>query len=131
MANTMDEFRRMFRAEFLPYDYQSQMRRELERRTQAPDEPLVEYVRATQEVYECADPTAQNAERVERAHQAKPLYLCYLPAELSVQMPERASRGSAPGASGNRGSPCIPTPRLLHPCGWSRVAPGVDTRVHG
>ncbi|KAH6948981.1 hypothetical protein HPB50_027279 [Hyalomma asiaticum] len=55
----------MFRAEFLPYDYQSRVRRELEQRTQAPDKPLGEHTRAMQELYEYADPAGPNAECVE------------------------------------------------------------------
>ncbi|KAH6948974.1 hypothetical protein HPB50_027272 [Hyalomma asiaticum] len=82
-ANKMDEFRR------------SRMGRELERRTHAPDESLMKFVRAMKEMYEYADPTAPNAERIER---------------LSVQMAHRASCGSATGGSGNRCSPCVPAP---------------------
>ncbi|KAH6920248.1 hypothetical protein HPB50_028764 [Hyalomma asiaticum] len=45
-AATLEEFRAAFLREFLPADYGSRMRRELEMRTQAPDESLQEYVRA-------------------------------------------------------------------------------------
>lgn len=78
-AATWDEFQAAFREEFLPYDYQPRMRRELELRTQAPDEPLLEYVRAMQELYEYADPEASNAERVERViRQSHPTFALYL-----------------------------------------------------
>lgn len=65
-ASTMDEFRTLFRDEFLPHDYRLQMRRELELCTQALVESLVEYGWAMQELFVYTDPSASNAERVER-----------------------------------------------------------------
>ncbi|KAH6921288.1 hypothetical protein HPB50_027732 [Hyalomma asiaticum] len=72
-ARTVEEFRVSFRDEFLPANYEWRLRRELELRTQHPDESLVEYVRAMDELYRLANPLASNAEKVERvtrqAHQ--------------------------------------------------------------
>ncbi|KAH6943490.1 hypothetical protein HPB50_022142 [Hyalomma asiaticum] len=75
----MEEFRTFFRSEFLPPDYERRMRRELELRTQHPDESLLEYIRALQELYLLADPMAPDAEKVERAiRQAHPTFAAYL-----------------------------------------------------
>lgn len=52
------------------------MRRELEWRTQALDESLLEYVRAMEELFRLAQPTASNDERVIR--QAHPTFAAYL-----------------------------------------------------
>ncbi|KAG0442398.1 hypothetical protein HPB47_015721 [Ixodes persulcatus] len=78
-ALTLDQFRALFRQEFLPADYERRMRRELERRTPHPDESLLEYVRAMQELCLLADPSAPNAERVEHViRQAHPTFSAYL-----------------------------------------------------
>ncbi|CAN7945427.1 unnamed protein product [Ixodes hexagonus] len=78
-ALTLDQFRAQFRQEFLPADYERRMRRELERRTQHPDESLLEYVRTMQELYLLADPSAPHSERVERViRQAHPTFSAYL-----------------------------------------------------
>ncbi|KAG0444578.1 hypothetical protein HPB47_013641, partial [Ixodes persulcatus] len=55
---TIEQFRKAFRQEFLPADYERRMRRELEQRTQHPDESLLEFVRAMQELFEQAEPSA-------------------------------------------------------------------------
>ncbi|XP_077506977.1 uncharacterized protein LOC144116147 [Amblyomma americanum] len=65
-ATTLDEFKAALRREFLPVDYQRRMRRELEPWTQAPDESLLEYVRTLEELFQIAEPSASNDERVER-----------------------------------------------------------------
>lgn len=76
---TLDQFREAFRREFLPADYERRMRRELEQRTQHPDESLLEFVRAMQELFELAEPSAPNAERVERViRQSHPTFAAYL-----------------------------------------------------
>ncbi|CAN7947821.1 unnamed protein product [Ixodes hexagonus] len=48
---SLEAFRRSFREEFLPPGYDSRVQRELERRTQHPEEGLVEYIRAMQELF--------------------------------------------------------------------------------
>ncbi|XP_075730376.1 uncharacterized protein LOC142772131 [Rhipicephalus microplus] len=78
-AANLEEFRAVFLREFLPADYESRMRRELELRTQAPDESLQEYVRAMDELISIAEPRASNEERVERViRQAHPTFSAYL-----------------------------------------------------
>ncbi|KAG0438797.1 hypothetical protein HPB47_016868 [Ixodes persulcatus] len=78
-ALTLQEFRLSFRQEFLPADYKRRMRREFERRTQHPDELLLEYIWAMQELFLIADPAAPNSERVERViRQAHPTFTAYL-----------------------------------------------------
>ncbi|KAH6925515.1 hypothetical protein HPB50_006261 [Hyalomma asiaticum] len=67
VSPTAQEFRTLFRSELLPPDYERRMRRELELQTQHPDESLLEYIRALQELYLLADPMAPDAEKVERA----------------------------------------------------------------
>ncbi|XP_077544871.1 uncharacterized protein LOC144158085 [Haemaphysalis longicornis] len=64
---SMADFKDRFRAEFLPPDYEHRMRDELALRTQHPEESLLEYVRAMQELYERADPAAADADKVARA----------------------------------------------------------------
>nr|XP_037285116.1 uncharacterized protein LOC119178057 [Rhipicephalus microplus] len=78
-AATLDKFRAAFLREFLPADYESRMRRELELRTQAPEESLQEYVRAMEDLFSIAEPRASNEERVERViTQAHPTFSAYL-----------------------------------------------------
>ncbi|XP_077511855.1 uncharacterized protein LOC144122158 [Amblyomma americanum] len=77
-AWTMEEFCASFRDEFLPANYEWRLRRELELRTQHPDESLLEYVRAMDELYRLADPRATNTEKVERVtRQAHPTFTAY------------------------------------------------------
>ncbi|KAH7948935.1 hypothetical protein HPB49_003610 [Dermacentor silvarum] len=91
-ARSMEEFRTLFRSEFLPPDYERRMRRELELRTQHPDESLLEYVRAMQELYLLADPLASDAEKVERAiRQAHPTFAAYLRSARYRDLNELAS----------------------------------------
>lgn len=78
-SHTLDEFRTKFQQEFLPADYERRMKRELELRTQHPEESLLEYIRAMQELYEIACPAASNAEKVERVvMQSHPTFMAYL-----------------------------------------------------
>lgn len=78
-ATTFTELKAAIRHEFLPVDYHRRMRRELELRTQAPEESLLEFVRAMEELYQIAEPTAPNDERVERViRQAHPTFAAYL-----------------------------------------------------
>lgn len=125
-ARTMDDFRTMFREEFLPFDYQPRMRRELELRTQAPDESLVEYVRAMQELYEYADPYAPNWERVERVvRQSHPTFALYLRncrcRDLN-ELAAEARRVQAAVAAAHAYRPPPPPVETLEPsCAWRGV----------
>ncbi|XP_077496421.1 uncharacterized protein LOC144107294 [Amblyomma americanum] len=123
-ASTMADFRRMFREEFLPYDYQLRMRRELELRTQAPDESLVEYVRAMQELYDYADPGASNAERVERVvRQSHPTFALYLRGNRCGDLNElavEARRVQAEISAARAYRPPPPPSESLEPsCAWN------------
>ncbi|XP_077484489.1 uncharacterized protein LOC144094401 [Amblyomma americanum] len=78
-AATLEEFRAAFLREFLPANYERRMRLELELRTQAPDESLLEYVRAMEDLFSIAEPRASNEERVERTtRQAHPAFSTHL-----------------------------------------------------
>ncbi|KAH8010008.1 hypothetical protein HPB51_024358 [Rhipicephalus microplus] len=91
-ARSTEEFRALFRSEFLPPEYERRMRRELELRTQHPDESLLKYVRALQELYLLADPMASDAEKVERAiRQAHPTFAAYLRSARYRDLNELAS----------------------------------------
>ncbi|KAH8030489.1 hypothetical protein HPB51_007457 [Rhipicephalus microplus] len=91
-ARSMEEFRALFRSEFLPPEYKCRMRHELELRTQHADESLLEYVRALQELYLLADPTASDAEKVKRAiRQAHPTFAAYLRSARYHDLNELAS----------------------------------------
>ncbi|KAH7952414.1 hypothetical protein HPB52_022844 [Rhipicephalus sanguineus] len=72
-------FEQLFRAEFLPPNYAVRMKDELRSRTQAEEESLQEYIRSLQELYDRADPSAPEAERVARAvKQSHPRFQAYL-----------------------------------------------------
>ncbi|XP_037499649.2 uncharacterized protein LOC119373664 [Rhipicephalus sanguineus] len=72
-------FEQLFRAEFLPPDYAVRMKDELRSRTQAEEESLQEYIRSLQELYDRADPSAPEVERVTRAiKQSHPRFQAYL-----------------------------------------------------
>ncbi|KAG0410095.1 hypothetical protein HPB47_012788 [Ixodes persulcatus] len=60
---SMADFRARFTEEFLPPDYEMRIRDELASRTQHPEESLVVYIRALQELYSRAEPTASGAEK--------------------------------------------------------------------
>lgn len=125
-ARTMDDFRTMFREEFLPFDYQPRMRRELEMRTQAPDESLVEYVRAMQELYEYADPYAPSSERVERvvrqSHPTFALYLRNCSCRDLNELAAEARRVQAAVAAAHAYRPPPPPVETLEPsCAWRGV----------
>ncbi|KAG0444612.1 hypothetical protein HPB47_013595 [Ixodes persulcatus] len=64
--SSMAAFHERFRSEFLPPDYERRVREELNTRTQHPDESLLEYVRAIQELYSRADPAASHSDQVSR-----------------------------------------------------------------
>ena len=123
-ARSMEEFRALFRGEFLPPDYERRMRRELELRTQHPDESLLEYVRALQELYLLADPTASDAEKVERAiRQAHPTFAAYLRSARYRNLNELASdakriQGDILAARAYRPPP-PPSASLEPRCAWA------------
>lgn len=121
---TLDQFREAFRREFLPADYERRMRRELEQRTQHPDESLLEFVRAMQELFELAEPSAPNAERVERViRQSHPTFAAYLRGSRFRDLNELASearrlQGDILAARAYRPPP--PASAALEPrCAWS------------
>lgn len=130
---TLDQFREAFRREFLPADYERRMRRELEQRTQHPDESLLEFVRAMQELFELAEPSAPNAERVERViRQSHPTFAAYLRGSRFRDLNELASearrlQGDILAARAYRPPP--PASAALEPrCAWSGDTPSRTPR---
>ncbi|KAG0426993.1 hypothetical protein HPB47_025937 [Ixodes persulcatus] len=118
-ALTLDRFRTL------------RMRRELELRTQHPDESLLEYVRAMQELFLLADPSAPNiAERVERViRQAHPTFSAYLRGSRfhsldDLALEARRIQGDILAARAYRPPP-PPTASLEPRCAWNgdTVAP--------
>lgn len=123
-SRTMSEFRANFREEFLPADYQRRLRRELELRTQHPDESLLEYVRAMDEFYRIADPSAPNCEKVERVmRQAHPTFAAYLRGSKFRDLDELASeakRIQADILASRAYRPPPPASQALEPrCAWN------------
>ncbi|KAH6932762.1 hypothetical protein HPB50_009363 [Hyalomma asiaticum] len=123
-VRSMEEFGTLFRSEFLPPDYERRMRRELELRTQHPDESLLEYIRALQELYLLADPTAPDAEKVERAiRQAHPTFAAYLRSDRYRNLNDLASdakriQGDILAAQTYRPPP-PPSASLEPRCAWA------------
>ncbi|XP_077526121.1 uncharacterized protein LOC144137955 [Haemaphysalis longicornis] len=64
--HTWDEFCWRFRGEFLPPGYEYRILRELDLRTQHPNECLLEYVRALEDLYRRASPLTPESDRVAR-----------------------------------------------------------------
>lgn len=60
------EFNSKLQQEFLPVNYSSQIRREVETRTQHLDELLLEHIRAMQELYVPGDPSGSGHEQADR-----------------------------------------------------------------
>ncbi|XP_077511929.1 uncharacterized protein LOC144122353 [Amblyomma americanum] len=123
-SRTMEEFRARFREEFLPADYDRRLRRELELRTQHPDESLLEYVRAMDELYRIADPSAPNGEKVERVtRQARPTFAAYLGGVQFRDLDELASaakRIQANILASRAYRPPPPASQALEPrCAWN------------
>ncbi|XP_049271310.1 uncharacterized protein LOC125758311 [Rhipicephalus sanguineus] len=76
---TRAEFEQRFREEFLPPGYELRVQRELELRTQHPDESLLEYVRTMQELHRRAAPTASERDQVARViRQSHPRFRPFL-----------------------------------------------------
>ncbi|XP_037501856.1 uncharacterized protein LOC119375903, partial [Rhipicephalus sanguineus] len=133
-AATLEEFRAAFLREFLPADYESRMRRELELRTQAPDESLQEYVRAMDDLFSIAEPRASNEERVERViRQAHPTFSAYLRGGRFRDLEELAAeakriQGDLLAARAYRPPP--PASDALEPrCAWRGAVP--QQKSHG
>lgn len=125
---TMESFRAKFREEFLPANYEWRLRRELELRTQHPDESLLEYVRAMEELYRLADPRATNAEKVDRVtRQAHPTFMAYLRGGRFRDLEELAAeakriQGDILAARAYRPPP--PAAHSLEPrCAWNGGLP--------
>lgn len=123
-SRSMEDFRAKFRDEFLPANYEYRLRRELEQRTQHPDESLLEYVRAMDELYRLAEPLATNAEKVERVtRQAHPTFAAYLRGGGFRNLDELASeakriQGDILAARSYRPPP--PAAHSLEPrCAWT------------
>lgn len=126
-SRSMEDFRAKFRDEFLPANYEYRLRRELEQRTQHPDESLLEYVRAMDELYRLAEPLATNAEKVERVtRQAHPTFAAYLRGGGFRNLDELASeakriQGDILAARAYRPPP--PAAHSLEPrCAWNGEA---------
>ncbi|XP_049273374.1 uncharacterized protein LOC125759119 [Rhipicephalus sanguineus] len=76
---TWAEFEQRFREEFLPPGYELRVQRELELRTQHPDESLLEYVRTMQELHRRAAQTASERDQVARViRQSHPRFRPFL-----------------------------------------------------
>ncbi|XP_077560842.1 uncharacterized protein LOC144175671 [Haemaphysalis longicornis] len=127
-AANLGEFRAAFLREFLPADYERRMRRELELRTQAPEESLQEFVRAMDELFAIAEPHASSEERVERViRQAHPTFSAYLRGgrfrdleELAVEA--KRIQGDILAARAYRPPP--PASESLEPrCAWNGPLP--------
>lgn len=123
-SRTLAEFRATLREEFLPADYQRRLRRELELRTQHPDESLLEYVRAMDELYRTADPSAPNCDKVERVtRQAHPTFAAYLRGGKFRDLDELASeakRIQADILASRSYRPPPPASQALEPrCAWN------------
>lgn len=65
LEQTMEEFGARFREKSLLANYECRLERELELRTNNPDESLLEYSLAMGELYHSANPHATNFEKVE------------------------------------------------------------------
>ena len=131
--SSIEQFRKAFRQEFLPADYERRMRRELEQRTQHPDESLLEFVRAMQELFELAEPSEPNAERVERViRQSHPTFAAYLRGSRFRDLNELASearriQGDILAARAYRPPP--PASTALEPrCAWNGDAASRNRR---
>ncbi|CAN7943913.1 unnamed protein product, partial [Ixodes hexagonus] len=123
-----EDFRRKFQDEFLPPGYQSRVQRELERRTQHPDETLVEYVRVMQELYDRACPTTVESDRVARVvQQSHPRFRPYLHGRTyeTLQHLARDARGIQETLLAElQYRPPPPPEEALEPsCAWSAPGP--------
>ncbi|XP_077539945.1 uncharacterized protein LOC144152525 [Haemaphysalis longicornis] len=134
---SMADFKDCFRVEFLPPDYERRMRDELAISTQHPEESLLEYVRAMQELYERADSAAADADKVARVcRQCHPRFRPYLRgqsfcnlealaqearviqvdllAELRYRLPPRSEESLEPGCAWSGGGDDNSSPLQAH-----------------
>ncbi|KAM7286065.1 uncharacterized protein ISCGN_032950 [Ixodes scapularis] len=89
--STLQDFSEQFKNEFLPPDYGARMLDELRARTQHRDESLVEFVRALQTLYDRADPSASDSDKVSRAiRQSHPQFHPYLRGRVFRSLDELA-----------------------------------------
>lgn len=89
--STLQDFSEQFKNEFLPPDYGARMLDELRARTQHRDESLVEFVRALQTLYDRADPSAPDSDKVSRAiRQSHPQFHPYLRGRVFRSLDELA-----------------------------------------
>ncbi|XP_042150527.1 uncharacterized protein LOC121046904 [Ixodes scapularis] len=89
--STLQDFSKQFKNEFLPPDYSARMLDELRARTQHRDESLVEFVRALQTLYDRADPSASDSDKVSRAmRQSHPQFHPYLRGRVFRSLDELA-----------------------------------------
>nr|XP_054926039.1 uncharacterized protein LOC126530009 [Dermacentor andersoni] len=150
-------FEQLLRAEFLPPGYVVRMKDELRARSQAEKESLQEYISSFQELYERADPSAPEMERVTRAiRQSHPRFQAYLRgrtfsslddlakaamlAELTYQPPSPPQASLEPSCAwhcSQIASPgnMVPPPRALDPFihrtfATQRLPPSQAQKIH-
>ncbi|XP_077520289.1 uncharacterized protein LOC144130156 [Amblyomma americanum] len=132
-AATLEEFRAAFLREFLPAYYERTTRQELELRTQAPDESLLEYVRAMEDLFSIAEPRASNEERVERTiRQAHPTFSAYLRGGRFrdfEKLAAEAKRNQGDIFAARAYRPPLPASEALEPrCAWRGAMPRPNWR---
>ncbi|XP_064468191.1 uncharacterized protein LOC135378939 [Ornithodoros turicata] len=128
---SVQDFQKRFKSEFLPPDYEYRILEELHKRTQHPDETLAEFVRALQDLYSRAEPTATEEQRVTRAiRQCHPRYRPYLRAHRfnsleALAQEARSIEGDLLAELDYRPPP--PPELALEPrCAWSAGAASVE-----
>ncbi|CAN8004651.1 unnamed protein product [Ixodes hexagonus] len=131
--SSLAAFHAAFREEFLPAGYAARIQRELERRTQHPEEGLVEYIRAMQELYNRAAKAAPESERVTRIiRQCHPRFHAYLHGRTFTNVEDlvRAARGIQDMLlASDEYKPPPPAEDALEPsCAW--VSPTQQRSVH-
>ncbi|XP_064482675.1 uncharacterized protein LOC135395364 [Ornithodoros turicata] len=131
---SLQDFQERFKNEFLPPDYEYRVLEELHKRTQHPEESLSEFVRALQDLYSRADPTATEEQRVARAiRQCHPRFRPYLRAHRfetleALAQEARSIQGDLLAELQYRPPP--PPELALEPrCAWSGGAASVE-RLH-
>ncbi|XP_077536141.1 uncharacterized protein LOC144148476 [Haemaphysalis longicornis] len=111
-------------SEFLPPGYDTRILRELDLRTQHPNESLLEYVRAMQELYRRAAPETTSAEQVARVlRQCHPWFQPYLYAQTYADLNAVASNARAIQecllAKLQYAPPPTPSQSLEPSCAWN------------
>lgn len=121
---TWEVFQERFRTEFLPPGYESRILRELELRTQHPNESLLEFVRALQELYRRASPQSSQGEMVARVlRQCHPRFYPYLHGRTYATMDDVAHDARSIQerllAELHYAPPPPPTQALEPTCAWT------------